>query len=148
MTKYQSNNFYRRLRNIEETFLCGREIVNKFPQAKLILLFGQLGAGKTSLVKGIAAELGITEPITSPTFSLSNHYLDGLTPLIHMDLYRLENMKSANELFLQEEEFAQSISGITVVEWSERLNLKLSEAVKFKIEYLKNDMRSIKHFND
>ena len=63
-----------------------------------------IGAGKTSFVQGIAKGLSISEDITSPTFALSHHYNSGKIPLIHLDLYRLENVSLAKEVFFAEEE--------------------------------------------
>jgi len=99
----------------------------------LILLKGELGAGKTSLVRGLAAGLGIEEPITSPSFALAQHYTGTLPPthrggaqtptaLVHLDLYRLEEPASADELFLQEEEAAAALEAVMAVEWPERLS--------------------------
>tara|TARA_Y100001968_G_scaffold285793_1_gene286031 strand:+ start:478 stop:996 length:519 start_codon:yes stop_codon:yes gene_type:complete len=139
----QSNNLCWNLRNLEETLLFGQELILKLPEIKLLLLQGELGAGKTSLVKGIAKGLGIKEPITSPTFALSQHYPLGNPPLIHLDLYRLEKTEFANELFLQEAEEALAIGGLMIVEWPERLSLKLTEAWTGKIEYTKNNERII-----
>ena len=74
----------------------------------LLLLRGELGAGKTALVQGLAAGLGIAEPITSPTFALAQHYDTdagadaGAAALVHLDLYRLEQGAAADELFAQE----------------------------------------------
>jgi tRNA threonylcarbamoyladenosine biosynthesis protein TsaE len=95
--------------------------------APLLLLHGDLGAGKTCLVQGLAEELGITEPITSPTFALAQHYSgrrgDGReTALVHLDLYRLENGAAADELFAQEEEEAMALGALLAVEWPERLS--------------------------
>ena len=142
----QSNNSCWTLRNLEETIAFGNDLICTSPHIKLLLLYGQLGAGKTSLVKGIGKGLGIEEPITSPTFPLSQHYPSRTRPLIHLDLYRLENPIMANELFLQEEEEAISIGGIMVVEWPERLNLDLQEAWIAKIKHTRNDERSIQLF--
>ena len=95
-----------------------------------------MGTGKTSLVKGIAKSLGLKEPITSPTFPLAQHYPSGSPPLIHLDLYRLEDQQSANELFLQEEEEANSIGAILVVEWPERLSISLPDAWQINLSYI------------
>jgi tRNA threonylcarbamoyladenosine biosynthesis protein TsaE len=81
------------------------------PDSALLLLQGDLGAGKTCLVQGLAQALGIAEAITSPTFALAQHYegrlADGQpTRLVHLDLYRLELPAAADELFAQEEEEA------------------------------------------
>ena len=138
----QSNNLCWKLRDLKETILFGEDLIREFPDTKLFLLKGPLGAGKTSLVKGIAKGLGIQEPITSPTFSLSQHYPLGQPPLIHIDLYRLESPEMANELFLQEEE-ALTLGGIMVIEWPERLSLNLSEGLIAKLSYTETDERLI-----
>lgn len=91
-------------------------------QRPVLLLHGDLGAGKTSLVQGVAAGLGIAEPITSPTFALAHHYQGSHGALVHLDLYRLEQSAAADELFLQEEEAAQQLGGLLAVEWPERLS--------------------------
>ena len=140
----QSNNLCWNLRNLEETICFGENLIRKLPKIKLLLLEGELGAGKTSIVKGIAKGIGINEPITSPTFSLAQHYTRSKPPLIHLDLYRLENPQFANELFLQEEEEAISLGGLMIVEWPERLSLKLVEAWVAKIEYTNTEGRLLK----
>ena len=139
----QSNNSYWHLKSLEEIICFGKNLILKIPKIKLLLLQGELGAGKTSLVKGIAQGIGIKEPITSPTFALAQHYPTGKPPLIHLDLYRLENPLLANELFLQEEEEALLINSLLVVEWPERLNLNLQEAWKAQLNYTQNDERTI-----
>jgi tRNA threonylcarbamoyladenosine biosynthesis protein TsaE len=106
----------------------------------LLLLRGDLGAGKTCLVQGLAEGLGITEPITSPTFALAHHYRGETevcrpvsaatdqasirvpTALVHLDLYRLEQPAAAAELFAQEEEEARALGAVLAVEWPERLD--------------------------
>ncbi len=96
----------------------------------LLLLRGELGAGKTSLVQGLAAALGIAEPVTSPTFALAQHYDTdtgsdaGTTVLVHLDLYRLEPGAAADELFAQEEEDARGLGAVLAVEWPERLSFR------------------------
>ena len=113
---------------------------------KLVLLEGSLGAGKTCLVKGMALGLGISEPITSPTFPLAQHYHSGNSSLFHLDLYRLEDQESANQLFIQEEEEATNFNALIVVEWPERLSLSLPEAWKIKMEYHSDEER-LAHFS-
>ena len=98
-------------------------------QPPILLLQGTLGAGKTCLVQGIAAGLGIEEPITSPTFALAEHYRSRVdssigTALVHLDLYRLEQALAADELFAQEEEEALELGALMAVEWSERLSFR------------------------
>ena len=129
------------LRSLEDTIELGEQIPKKFPDSKILILQGPLGAGKTSLVKGIAKTLGIHDPITSPTFTLSQHYQEGIPPLIHLDLYRLENPKSADEFFLQEEEEANAIGALMVIEWPERLNIDITDALRIELKYLHNGHR-------
>ena len=108
----QTNNFCWTLDKPESTMSLGSTLTKKFPDLRILLLIGPLGAGKTTLVKGIAKSLRIKEPITSPTFPLSQHYPLGSPPLIHLDLYRIEEQNSANEFFLQEEEESTENNGI------------------------------------
>ncbi|KOR38324.1 MULTISPECIES: tRNA (adenosine(37)-N6)-threonylcarbamoyltransferase complex ATPase subunit type 1 TsaE [Planktothricoides] len=87
----------------------------------ILLLSGDLGAGKTTLVQGIGAGLNITEPIVSPTFTLITEYLEGRIPLYHLDLYRLEPAQIPS---LNPEIYWEGIEvepGIVAIEWAERL---------------------------
>ena len=135
----QNNNFCWTLDKPETTMSLGSTLTKKIPDLRILLLNGPLGAGKTTLVKGIAKSLGISEPITSPTFPLSQHYLSGTPPLIHIDLYRLDETNSANEFFLQEEEESQALGAIMVIEWSERLSLQLTDAWEGRLQYAPNN---------
>ena len=117
-----------RLADAAATAALGTELAARLPSGAILLLFGDLGAGKTCLVQGLALALGIHEPITSPSFALAQHYggqrVDGsATALVHIDLYRLEDSASADELFAQEEEEAQALGATLAVEWPQRLTL-------------------------
>ena len=135
----QTNNFCWTLDKPESTILLGSTLTKKFPELSILLLNGPLGAGKTTLVKGIAKSLRIKEPITSPTFALSQHYPSGSPPLIHLDLYRIEETIAANEFFLQEEEESKAIGALMVIEWSERLSLAIADAWVGNLEYSTNN---------
>ena len=102
-----------------------------------LLLSGELGAGKTCLVQGLAAALGIDEPITSPTFALAQHYRGGAGALVHLDLYRLEESAAADELLAQEEENAWELGALLAVEWPERLSQLPLES--WRVELLLRD---------
>ena len=108
--------------------------------AQILLLEGNLGAGKTSLVQGIAAALGIDEPITSPSFALAQHYSGRCrgrsTALVHLDLYRLEQPAAAEELFAQEEEEAQALGALLAVEWPGRLPMEPEGAWRVELQLL------------
>ncbi len=135
----QTNNFCWTFDKPESTVAFGSTLTKKFPDLRILLLNGPLGAGKTTLVKGIAKSLGITEPITSPTFPLSQHYPSGSPPLIHIDLYRIDEHTAADEFFLQQEEEAKSMKALMVIEWSERLSLPLADAWRGELIYLTNN---------
>ncbi|TCD57544.1 tRNA (adenosine(37)-N6)-threonylcarbamoyltransferase complex ATPase subunit type 1 TsaE [Synechococcus sp. BS56D] len=123
------------LEDLEATRALGLALARRLPARSLLLLQGPLGAGKTSLVQGLAAGLGIGEPITSPTFALAQHYPKGTPPLVHLDLYRLELPSAADDLFLQEEEEATAMGALLVVEWPERLSLALPDAWRLELSH-------------
>ena len=124
--------------NLKETFNLGEKLSQKLNPQSIVLLKGPLGAGKTSFVQGIARGLSISEDITSPTFALSHHYSSGKIPLIHLDLYRLENSSSAKEFFFSEEEEAFQSEAILVIEWPELIEPLIKDFWKIEISYAKN----------
>ena len=124
--------------NLKETLNLGKKLSYKLNPQSIVLLQGPIGAGKTSFVQGIAKGLSISEDITSPTFALSHHYNSGKTPLIHLDLYRLEEISSAKEVFFAEEEEALQSRAILVVEWPELIEPLLENFWKIEISYAKN----------
>src|SRR5689334_7069473 len=79
-------------RSLEETLEFGGRLARELQRGDVIALSGELGAGKTALVKGIARGLGITVEVTSPTFTLIHEYGGGRLPLFHVDLYRLDGV--------------------------------------------------------
>lgn len=90
----------------------------------VILLQGDLGTGKTTLVQGLGQGLGISDPIVSPTFTLINEYMEGRLPLYHLDLYRLEP-KQVTALNLETYwEGVEVRPGIVAIEWAERMPYK------------------------
>ena len=126
------------VKNLTETLNLGEKLSQKLNPQSIVLLKGPIGAGKTSLVQGIAKGLSISEDITSPTFALSHHYNSGKIPLIHLDLYRLENSSLAKEVFLSEEEEAIQSQSILVIEWPELIEPLIENFWKVEICYAKN----------
>ena len=124
--------------NLKETLNLGIKLSHNLNPQSIVLLQGPIGAGKTSFVQGIAKGLSISEDITSPTFALSHHYSSGKIPLIHLDLYRLENSSSAKEVFLSEEEEALQNKAILVIEWPELIEPLIKDFWKIEISYAKN----------
>ena len=126
------------IENLRETLNLGEKLAQKLNPQSIILLQGPIGAGKTSFVQGIARGLSISEDITSPTFALSHHYNSGKIPLVHLDLYRLENISTAKEVFFSEEEEAVQKQAIIVIEWPELIEPLIDDYWKIKISYAKN----------
>ena len=126
------------IENLKETLNLGKNFSHKLNPQSIVLLQGPIGAGKTSFVQGIAKGLSITEEITSPTFALSHHYNSGKIPLIHIDLYRLDNVSSAREVFFSEEEEAIQRRAILVIEWPELIEPVVNNFWKIQISYAKN----------
>ena len=130
--------------NLKETLNLGEKLSQQLKPQSVVLLQGPIGAGKTSFVQGIAKGLFISEDITSPTFALSHHYKSGKIPLIHLDLYRLENISLAKEVFLTEEEEALENKAILVIEWPELIEPLIENFWKVEISYAKNYGRHYK----
>ena len=126
------------IENLKKTLTLGEKLSQKLNPQSVVLLKGPIGAGKTSFVQGIARGLSISEDITSPTFALSHHYNSGRIPLIHLDLYRLENSTSAKEVFFSEEEEAIQRQAILVIEWPEFIEPVIENFWKIEISYAKN----------
>ena len=124
--------------NLKETLNLGEKLSQKLNPQSIVLLQGPIGAGKTSFVQGIGKGLSISEDITSPTFALSHHYNSGKIPLIHLDLYRLENTFSAKEFFYSEEEEALQNKAILVIEWPDLIEPLIENFWKIKISYAEN----------
>lgn len=104
-------------RSPEETIRLGIEWGKRAQPGWVIGLTGDLGAGKTQLVKGIAQGLGVTDRVSSPTFALINEYEGGRLPLAHLDLYRLEDHAQIVGAGLED---YFSPKGVSVIEWAER----------------------------
>jgi tRNA threonylcarbamoyladenosine biosynthesis protein TsaE len=101
-----------------ETELLGEKFGRAALRGLVIALSGELGAGKTQLVKGLARGLGITTRVHSPTFTLVNEYAGGRLKLFHLDLYRLESREQVLSAGL--EDFLKP-DGVAVIEWAERI---------------------------
>ena len=101
-----------------ETQDWGAQLAASLRAGAVVALHGELGAGKTCLVKGIARGLGITAPVTSPTFTLVHEHSGGRLPLYHVDLYRLDTVAQATAIGIED---YLAGPGVTVVEWAERI---------------------------
>lgn len=114
----------------EETIELGKKIGKLLKKGDIIAMQGTLAAGKTTITKGIAAALGITETITSPTFCLISEY-QGTMPLYHMDVYRLDGTEDFINLGTDDMLYGD---GVSIIEWSEKIMEELpSNTIILKI---------------
>ncbi|HEV3214288.1 MAG TPA: tRNA (adenosine(37)-N6)-threonylcarbamoyltransferase complex ATPase subunit type 1 TsaE [Vicinamibacterales bacterium] len=123
----------------QETFALAEEVGRGLEPGEFVLLHGDLGAGKTVFVRGLAAGLGIDpDTVTSPTFVLIQHY-SGPTPLIHADLYRLDSGAAVDDLGLED----IGSGGVVAVEWADRMPRPPAHSVSVTIEDAGDDRRRI-----
>ena len=114
----------------EETITLGEKIGRLLKKGDIIAMQGTLAAGKTTITKGIARALGITETITSPTFCLISEY-QGTMPLYHMDVYRLDGTEDFINLGTDDMLYGD---GVSIIEWSEKIMDELpSNTIVLKI---------------
>jgi len=106
----------------EATRRFGRQLGALLAPGDVLVLIGDLGAGKTLLVQSMATGLGITERVTSPTFALVHHYDDGRVPVVHIDAWRLD---SADDLIDLGVEAILDDDRVTIVEWGDRVTAAL-----------------------
>ncbi|MGM7724259.1 tRNA (adenosine(37)-N6)-threonylcarbamoyltransferase complex ATPase subunit type 1 TsaE [Metabacillus sp. Hm71] len=123
----------------DETSILAKRLSEKLNKRDVITLEGDLGAGKTTFTKALAAGLGIKRNVNSPTFTIIKEYSDGRLPLYHMDVYRLED---ADEDLGFDEYFHGE--GVTVVEWAHLIEDQLpNERLDIKINYINDTTRKI-----
>lgn len=128
-------------RSAKETINLGQKLAHGLKKGDVVSLSGPLGAGKTTIIQGIAKGLGIKNYITSPTFTLINEF-KGRMPLYHIDLYRLNDVSQAEDIAI--EEYFET-DGVTVIEWAEKIKEILPNNVKkITIKRLSDNEREIK----
>lgn len=124
----------------DETQALGQKLASRLAPGDVIAYFGDLGAGKTAFTRGLAQGLGITDPVTSPTYTIVNEYLSGRIPLFHFDMYRLS---SSDELFdIGWEDYLQR-GGVCAVEWSENVADAMQGAISVRIGRDSDEQRTI-----
>ena len=127
--------------SVEETQAFAESLANDFKGGEVLLLMGEMGAGKTHFVKGLAKGLGIDDVITSPTFALHNVYT-GRLMLNHFDFYRIESSEEVAILGL--DEYFYDKRGVAAIEWSENIaELLPKHCITVTIDKLDDDTRKI-----
>jgi tRNA threonylcarbamoyladenosine biosynthesis protein TsaE len=123
-----------------ETAAMGRDLAQSLRAGDAVLLHGELGAGKTAFVRGLAEGLGVpANAVSSPTFTLVQEYRGGRLPLFHVDLYRLDDPREIDDLGL--DEIARD--GVLAIEWAEKLPRAPAGAVTVRIEHGVEDARTL-----
>lgn len=123
-----------------ETEQLGQKLGQTLPAGTVIAYRGDLGAGKTAFTRGLARGLGITDPVTSPTYTIVNEYVSGRLPLFHFDMYRLH---SADDLFdIGWDDYLER-GGICAVEWSENVTEAMEDAITVTIQKIGEESRKI-----
>ena len=124
----------------DETADVGRKLAPTLKAGSVLLLIGDLGAGKTALVRGLAEGLGVApEEVSSPTFTLMQEYRGGRVKLIHVDLYRLNNGREIDELGLDE----LGLESVLAIEWAEKLPRPIPDAIEVRIDHGEGDERRL-----
>lgn len=108
----------------EETFELGKSLGEQAKQGEIYCLSGNLGTGKTVFTQGFARGLGITEPVSSPTFTIVSEYEEGRLPLYHFDVYRIEDIEEMEEIGYEDCFYGE---GVCLVEWAELIKELLPE---------------------
>ena len=124
----------------DETAAVGRELSASLRSGSVILLFGDLGAGKTAFVRGLADGLGVArDEVSSPTFTLVQEYRGGRIPLLHVDLYRLNDPREIDDLGLDE----LAANAVLAIEWAEKLPHPQPDAIRVAIAHAGDATRTI-----
>jgi tRNA threonylcarbamoyladenosine biosynthesis protein TsaE len=123
-----------------ETTSHGRDIAATLGPGTVLLLVGDLGAGKTAFTRGIAEGLGVDpNEVSSPTFTLVQEYRGGRVPLVHVDLYRLNDPRDIEDLGLEE----LGSEAVLVIEWAEKLPRAPDNAIRVRLEHRGDDERRL-----
>ncbi|RLD49650.1 MAG: tRNA (adenosine(37)-N6)-threonylcarbamoyltransferase complex ATPase subunit type 1 TsaE [Bacteroidetes bacterium] len=121
--------------NISDLNTIGSKLLEKYPNKRIFAFFGEMGAGKTTFIKTICAQLGITDEVTSPTFSIINEYLmAGKESLFHFDFYRIKSLEEAYDMGYEDYFFSGSYC---FIEWPEKIEKLLPDdtvEVVFKVD--------------
>ncbi len=125
----------------EETEELGARIAERLGPGDVVLLSGELGAGKTTLIRGACRALGVTGPVTSPTFTIGRRYQGGRLPVSHLDLYRLADLEGEDPALLDD---YLGPDGVAFVEWPDAGSGRLGRpAIVVRLAHVSEERRRI-----
>jgi tRNA threonylcarbamoyladenosine biosynthesis protein TsaE len=124
----------------QETADAGRRLAAELQAGSVVLLIGDLGAGKTAFTRGLAEGLGIQpDDVSSPTFTIVQEYRGGRLPMYHVDLYRLNDAREIDDLGLEE----ITADGVLAIEWAEKMPRPLRGAIVVRLTHVADDVRNL-----
>jgi tRNA threonylcarbamoyladenosine biosynthesis protein TsaE len=128
-------------RSSAETEALGAQLAERLEPGDVVVVSGEVGAGKTTLIRGACRALGVEEPVTSPTFTIGQRYV-GRLPIAHLDLYRLESLEGEDPALLDD---YLADDGVAFVEWPAVAELRLGERriVVVRLDHGGDDLRQI-----
>lgn len=138
----------------EDTFRLGKKIGEKAMPGQVFTLIGDLGAGKTVFTQGMAAGLGITEPVNSPTFTIMQVYEEGRCPFYHFDVYRIGDISEMDEIGYEDCFYGE---GVCLIEWADLIEeilpecyteITISKNLEMGFDYRKITLKERKHENN
>lgn len=128
-------------RSARETEAVGARLAERLAPGDVVVVSGEVGAGKTSLIRGAVRALGVVEPVTSPTFTIGHRYVGGRLPISHLDLYRLEDMGGEDPALLED---YLGKDGVAFVEWPAAGTGRLGRpTVEVRLEHAGEERRTI-----
>ena len=124
----------------QETADAGRRLAAELHAGSVVLLIGDLGAGKTAFTRGLAEGLGIQpDDVSSPTFTIVQEYRGGRLPMYHVDLYRLNDAREIDDLGLEE----ITADGVLAIEWAEKMPRPVRGAIVVRLTHVADDVRNL-----
>ncbi len=128
-------------RSSGETEALGAKIAERLEPGDVVVVSGDLGTGKTTLIRGACRALGIEEPVTSPTFTIGRRYRGGRLPVSHLDLYRLDSLEDEDPALLDD---YLGPDGVAFVEWPAVAEPRLARrALEVRLRHTGGDSREI-----
>jgi tRNA threonylcarbamoyladenosine biosynthesis protein TsaE len=133
-------------RSAAETEAVGARVAERLGPGDVVLVTGEVGAGKTTLIRGACRALGVSGPVTSPTFTIGQRYLGGRLPVSHLDLYRLRTLEGEDPALLED---YLGPDGVAFVEWPAAGEGRLGRpALEVRLAHLGEERRSVEIDSD
>jgi tRNA threonylcarbamoyladenosine biosynthesis protein TsaE len=128
-------------RSAAETEALGARVAERLDPGDVVVISGEVGAGKTTLIRGACRALGVTDPVTSPTFTIGQRYGGGRVPVSHLDLYRLESLEGEDPALLDD---YLGPDGVAFVEWPAAAAARLGRpALEIRLQHADGERRRV-----